>query len=86
MLSSRGAISRTAGATAAAARPLAVLGGGNGQPGRRGGQTRGILGVSHAIDKRVYRWAKGVLPPISKTENIALGSGTIGETRAMCEN
>jgi len=75
MLSSRGAISRTAGARAAAARPLAAPG------GDRGGQARGILGVSHAIDKRVYRWAKGVLPPISKTENIALGCGTIGFDR-----
>ena len=83
MLSSRSAISRTAGATTASARSLSVLGGGSGPsrdlPGRHRQQTRGILGVSHAIDKRVYRWAKGVLPPISKTENIALGSGTIGE-------
>mmetsp|Transcript_17267 Transcript_17267/g.40147 ORF Transcript_17267/g.40147 Transcript_17267/m.40147 type:complete len:804 (+) Transcript_17267:216-2627(+) len=76
MLSSRGAISRTAGARAAAARPLAAPRGGD-----RRGQARGILGVSHAIDKRVYRWAKGVLPPISKTENIALGCGTIGFDR-----
>jgi acyl-CoA dehydrogenase len=37
-----------------------------------------LVGLVHAIDKRVYRWAKGVLPPISKTENIALGCGTIG--------
>ena len=44
------------------------------------GQRRTLLGVVHAIDKRVYRWAKGVLPPISKTENIALGCGTIGES------
>ena len=85
MLSSRSAISRTAGATTASARSLSVLGGGSGPssrdrlPGRHRQQARGILGVSHAIDKRVYRWAKGVLPPISKTENIALGSGTIGE-------
>jgi hypothetical protein len=42
-------------------------------------QQRTLLGLVHAIDKRVYRWAKGVLPPISKTENIALGCGTIGE-------
>jgi hypothetical protein len=42
-------------------------------------QQRNIFGLSHAIDKRFYRWAKGVLPPISKTENIALGCGTIGE-------
>jgi hypothetical protein len=43
------------------------------------GQKRTLLGLVHAIDKRVYRWARGVLPPISKTENIALGCGTIGE-------
>jgi len=42
-------------------------------------QRRTLLGLVHAIDKRVYRWARGVLPPISKTENIALGCGTIGE-------
>lgn len=42
-------------------------------------QQRNIFGLSHAIDKRFYRWAKSVLPPISKTENIALGCGTIGE-------
>jgi len=44
-------------------------------------QTRTILGLTHAIDKHVYRWAKGVLPPISKTEKIALGCGTIGFDR-----
>eukprot|EP00970_Alexandrium_tamarense_P012733 scaffold3060_cov223-Alexandrium_tamarense.AAC.8 len=44
-------------------------------------QKRTLLGLVHAIDKRVYRWAKGVLPPISKTENIALGCGTIGFDR-----
>jgi hypothetical protein len=42
------------------------------------GQRRTLLGVVHAIDQRVYRWAQSVLPPISKTENIALGCGTIG--------
>ena len=42
-------------------------------------QSRSLVGLVHAIDKRVYRWAKGVLPPISKTENIALGCGTIGK-------
>ena len=46
-------------------------------------QQRTLLGLVHAIDKRVYRWAKGVLPPISKTENIALGCGTIG-TSLIC--
>lgn len=44
-------------------------------------QTRGIVGLVDAIDKRVYRWAKGVMPPISQTEQIALGSGTIGFDR-----
>lgn len=43
------------------------------------GQRRTILGLADAIDRRVYRWAQSVLPPISKTENIALGCGTIGE-------
>jgi len=44
-------------------------------------QRRTLLGLVHAIDKRVYQWARGVLPPISKTENIALGCGTIGFDR-----
>lgn len=44
-------------------------------------QTRNIVGISHAIDKRFYRWAKSILPPISATEKIALGCGTIGFDR-----
>lgn len=44
-------------------------------------QSRNIVGLIHAIDKRVYRLAKSVLPPISKTEKIALGCGTIGFDR-----
>ena len=44
-------------------------------------QNRTILGLVPAIDKRLYRLAKGVMPPISKTEQIALGCGTIGESR-----
>ena len=44
-------------------------------------QERSIVGIAHAIDKRVYRWAKSLMPPISKTEQIALGSGTIGFDR-----
>ena len=44
-------------------------------------QARNIVGLVDAIDKRVYRWAKGVMPPISQTEQIALGSGTIGFDR-----
>ena len=41
-------------------------------------QSRSILGISNALDKRLYRLAKGVMPSISKTEQIALGCGTIG--------
>lgn len=44
-------------------------------------QRRGILGISKAIDKRLYRMAKSVMPAISKTEQIALGCGTIGFDR-----
>lgn len=44
-------------------------------------QQRGILGISKAVDKRLYRLAKNVLPTISKTEQIALGCGTIGFDR-----
>ena len=52
-----------------------------GGPHHQHSQQRTLVGLVHAIDKRVYRWAKGVLPPISKTENIALGCGTIGFDR-----
>ena len=44
-------------------------------------QRRTILGMSKALDKRLYRAAKGVMPAISKTEEIALGCGTIGFDR-----
>jgi acyl-CoA dehydrogenase len=44
-------------------------------------QKRTILGISKAIDKRLYRAAKSVMPAISKTEQIALGCGTIGFDR-----
>jgi acyl-CoA dehydrogenase len=44
-------------------------------------QRRSFLGVSKAIDKRVYRMAKSVMPAISPTESIALASGTIGFDR-----
>lgn len=44
-------------------------------------QRRGILGISKALDKRLYRMARGVMPAISKTEQIALGCGTIGFDR-----
>lgn len=43
-------------------------------------QQRTILGLIPALDKRLYRLAKGVMPPISKTEQIALGCGTIGKS------
>lgn len=43
--------------------------------------SRTILGLSKSIDKRVYRMAKSVMPAISKTEQIALGCGTIGFDR-----
>ena len=44
-------------------------------------QSRSILGLANAIDKRLYRLAKGVMPAISKTEQTALGCGTIGFDR-----
>jgi acyl-CoA dehydrogenase len=44
-------------------------------------QRRTFLGISKALDKRLYRMAKGVMPAISKTEQIALGCGTIGFDR-----
>jgi len=52
-----------------------ILGSANGQHTE---QRRTILGISKALDKRLYRLAKGVMPAISKTEQIALGCGTIG--------
>lgn len=42
---------------------------------------RSIVGISKAIDKRIYRMSKSVMPSISKTEQIALGCGTIGFDR-----
>jgi hypothetical protein len=36
-------------------------------------QRRTILGISKAIDRRLCRLAKGVMPSISKTKQIALG-------------
>ena len=44
-------------------------------------QRRTILGLSKAVDKRLYRMAKGVMPTISQTEQTALGCGTIGFDR-----
>lgn len=43
-------------------------------------QNRTILGLVPFVDKRLYRLARGVMPPISKTEQIALGCGTIGKS------
>jgi hypothetical protein len=33
------------------------------------------------VSKALYRWAQGLMPKISKTEQIALGCGTIGFDR-----
>lgn len=44
-------------------------------------QQRGLLGVSNWLDKKLYRAAKGLMPAISKTEQVALGCGTIGFDR-----
>ena len=44
-------------------------------------QHRTILGISSALDKRLYRMAKSIMPAISQTEQIALGCGTIGFDR-----
>lgn len=42
---------------------------------------RSIVGLIPALDKRIYRASKSVMPAISKTEQIALGCGTIGFDR-----
>jgi len=44
-------------------------------------QKRSILGLIPALDKRLYRMARNVMPAISKTEQVALGCGTIGFDR-----
>ena len=49
-------------------------------------QSRTFLGLVNAIDKQIYRWAKNQLPPISKTEQIALGCGTIGKFTMLFTN
>lgn len=49
--------------------------------GHNSQRRRTFLGLSKAVDKRLYRAAKGVMPAISKTEEIALGCGTIGFDR-----
>ena len=35
------------------------------------------------MSKTLYNLARGVLPPISKTEQIALGCGTIGKLKGL---
>jgi len=44
-------------------------------------QRRTFLGISKTLDKRLYRMARGVMPTISQTEQVALGCGTIGFDR-----
>jgi len=44
-------------------------------------QRRTILGISQTLDKYLYRMARGVMPTISQTEQVALGCGTIGFDR-----
>mmetsp|Transcript_26993 Transcript_26993/g.30257 ORF Transcript_26993/g.30257 Transcript_26993/m.30257 type:complete len:818 (+) Transcript_26993:98-2551(+) len=44
-------------------------------------QRRTIMGISSWLDKKLYRMAKGVMPKISQTEQVALGCGTIGFDR-----
>jgi len=39
------------------------------------------VGLVNAIDKRIYRFCKTLMPPISATEQTALGCGTIGFDR-----
>jgi len=53
----------------------------NGPSRRNMIQQRTILGISKALDKRLYRMARGVMPTISQTEQVALGCGTIGFDR-----
>ena len=92
MLSQRAAAAARLPGRTPSARPLAVLPSDAASPRLRDRDARGaplaasqqrrtLLGLVHAVDRGVYRWAQGVLPPISKTENIALGCGTIGESR-----
>ena len=41
-------------------------------------QYKTILGIYKVLEKRLYTMAKGVMPAISQTEQVALGCGTIG--------
>jgi hypothetical protein len=82
MLSTKGIIPQVA-ARGGGARSLSVLASSSQLTGARNQQnhlqqTRTFIGLVDAVDKRVYRWAKGIMPPISKTEQIALGCGTVG--------
>jgi alkylation response protein AidB-like acyl-CoA dehydrogenase len=60
---------------------MALRAGGAVAGGQNTEQRRTILGISKALDKRLYRMAKGVMPNISQTEQVALGCGTIGFDR-----
>jgi hypothetical protein len=82
MLSTKGIIPQVA-VRGGGARSLSVLASSSQLTGARSQQhqlqqTRTFIGLIDAVDKRVYRWAKGIMPPISKTEQIALGCGTVG--------
>jgi len=59
--------------TQAAARTWARSVARAGSPAYQLQQQRGILGLATAIDTRLYRMAKGVMPTISATEQTALG-------------
>jgi acyl-CoA dehydrogenase len=85
MLSTKGIIPQVA-VRGGGARSLSVLASSSQLTGARSQQhhlqqTRTFIGLIDAVDKRVYRWAKGIMPPISKTEQIALGCGTVGFDR-----
>lgn len=45
----------------------------NTSPAHQLQQQRGILGLVNAVDTRIYRMAKSVMPTISQTEQTALG-------------
>jgi acyl-CoA dehydrogenase len=60
---------------------IVLRAGGAAAGGRNVEQRRTLLGISKALDRRLYRMAKGVMPNISQTEQIALGCGTIGFDR-----
>ena len=77
MILSKGAIPSLA--TKNSSRALSVLSSSNSlatqnhKNGHSLQQKRTVLGLVYAIDKQVYRWAKLMISPISKTEQISLG-------------